>query len=102
LVSGDGYKSQVSVKNDYTGPVTIIEVDYGNLPIKCRFCQSIYHLIKYRLEITEKKVAREKKMQKIASNPTRKRGGGEEGSSATVLPLAPTACSKDNLAMFVE
>jgi hypothetical protein len=32
----------------------------------------------------------------------KKEGGGEEGSSATVLPLAPTACSKDNLAMFVE
>jgi hypothetical protein len=45
LVSDEGYKIQAAVKNNYISLVTIIEVDYGNLSIKCRFCQAIDHLI---------------------------------------------------------
>jgi hypothetical protein len=56
--------------------MTIIEVDYGNLPIKCRFCQSIDHLINTCPAIAKKKIVREKENTENSFESSKKEGGG--------------------------
>lgn len=46
LQAGQGWKTQLSVTNENMGEKVIISVDYCNLPIRCRCCQSTDHLIK--------------------------------------------------------
>jgi hypothetical protein len=55
LKSGDGYRAQVAVKNKGTGTISKINIDYGNLPIRCRFCLALEHLIKDCSALAKKK-----------------------------------------------
>ena len=96
LVSSARYRLQVLVKNNYTGMITVIKVDFGNLPIKCRFCQSLDHLVKQCPTISENGV-----------DTKDKRGGKgsslmDKGDTAIVLPLASEVKSKDKLEIFKE
>lgn len=44
--SGRPFDLEISTENPITGGVVIIQVDYNNLPIRCRLCLSTSHLIK--------------------------------------------------------
>jgi hypothetical protein len=46
LNAGNGYKAEVGVNNESTGVQSHIMVEYGNLPIRCRFCWAFNHLLK--------------------------------------------------------
>lgn len=46
LQAGEGWTTQLSVSNEVTGEQVLILVDYCNLPIRCRCCYFIDHLIK--------------------------------------------------------
>ena len=46
LTLEEGYGSQLSVTNECIGLISIVDVDYGNLPIKCKFCVAITHLVR--------------------------------------------------------
>jgi hypothetical protein len=96
LTSGEGYRSQLSVTNECTGLVSIVDVDYGNLPIKCRFCASLAHLVKDCPAISEnRKDGKERSEAKSGS-----RAGTSQKESDTVLPPAPPLKPEDNPKMF--
>ena len=44
--TGEPFTLSLEAENPVTGKVTNIQVDYNNLPIRCRFCLSTSHLIK--------------------------------------------------------
>lgn len=46
LQLGEGYRLQVYVKNKHTKVPSIVTLDYGNLPIRCKFCMVLDHLVK--------------------------------------------------------
>jgi hypothetical protein len=46
ITTGQPWQLTISVKNPVTGQDSLIEIDYNNLPIRCRFCLATYHLIK--------------------------------------------------------
>jgi hypothetical protein len=46
LEAGNRYKAEVSFLNESTGVQSQIMVEYGNLPIRCRFCWAFDHLLK--------------------------------------------------------
>jgi hypothetical protein len=97
LTSGAGYRSQLSVTNECTGLVSIVEVDYGNLPIRCRFCASLEHLIRNCPSTAEnKKDAKDK--SGTEGGPTA--SSSNKRASDTVLPPAPPVNSKDNPTIF--
>lgn len=41
-----GWRTTLLVTNELSGAASEITVDYCNLPIRCRFCLSIEHLVK--------------------------------------------------------
>lgn len=46
LPSGNGWKTKLTVENEFTKKEDVIIVDYGHLPIRCRLCLSTSHLVK--------------------------------------------------------
>ena len=46
MVAGNGYKVEVGVEIETTRVQSQIMVEYGNLPICCRFCWAFNHLLK--------------------------------------------------------
>jgi hypothetical protein len=46
ITSGAGYRTYLSVMNEFTGKEAMVLIDYCNLPIRCRYCLSPDHLVK--------------------------------------------------------
>ena len=46
LTTGDPFLLVIEVVNPINGKVSHINVDYSNLPIRCRHCLSTRHLVK--------------------------------------------------------
>lgn len=91
LTSGGGWQTQVSVTNATTGDKAVITLDYCNLPIRCRFCLAIDHLVKdypglasRTKENDTSHVKRDVQMQQDEGQIAR--GGDSQG---TVLPDPP-------------
>jgi hypothetical protein len=61
LTLGEGYRSQLLVTNKCTGLVSLVDVDYGNLPIKYRFCAALTHLVRDYPTISNNKKEGKKK-----------------------------------------
>lgn len=46
LSTEGGWQMQVGVRNETTGELSVINIDYGHLPIRCRSCLSTDHLVR--------------------------------------------------------
>jgi hypothetical protein len=78
----------VGATNPISGKVSYTKVDYNNLPIRCRQCLSIFHLIKECPTITSKEVESKPESggNRHATRQTRDGGGQKEGSQGQKTP----------------
>ena len=63
--------------NPVNGETTLIQVDYNNLPIRCRYCLSTSHLVKNCPSLSEHK--RTQRGANIARPGASKMAGGDKG-----------------------
>ncbi|XP_073388304.1 uncharacterized protein [Physcomitrium patens] len=88
MEAGVEWRTLLSVSNEATGKVSLISVDYCNLPIRCQFCLSTNHLVK---ECTGTR-----SMKEIGGRENRTKTPPQPGASATSVPQAPSSTNLRN------